>query len=123
VINKPGSLGWVELLTRDVAACTAFYPEVFGWSVNASEAYTQWGINGADFGGMMRMDEQFPAEVPPHWLPYFSVADVDTTVNRAVGLGAETLMPPMDVPDGPRIAVLRDGQGAAFGVYLAGTEG
>ncbi|MFE9423894.1 VOC family protein [Kitasatospora sp. NPDC006697] len=123
VVNRPNSLGWVELHTRDVAACTAFYPRVFGWSVSPSEYYTQWGLGGADFGGMARLDESLPPEVPPHWLPYFSVADVDATVHKAVGHGAERVMGPADVPGGPRIAVLRDLQGASFGVYLAGTEG
>ncbi|MER7751647.1 VOC family protein [Kitasatospora sp. NPDC097643] len=123
VLNEPGSLGWVELLTRDAAGATAFYPAVFGWSVSPSEQYTQWGLDGADFGGMLVMDDRFPPQVPPHWLPYFSVADVDGTVARATGLGAEVLLAATDVPDGPRIAVLRDPQGAAFGVYKAATEG
>ncbi|MBV6697929.1 VOC family protein [Kitasatospora aureofaciens] len=123
VFNEPGALGWVELLTRDAPGAAAFYPAVFGWSVTASEQYTQWGLNGADFGGMLVMDDRFPPQVPPHWLPYFSVADVDGTVARATALGADVLMPATDVPDGPRIAVLRDAQGAAFGVYLAAAEG
>ncbi|WP_031067126.1 VOC family protein [Streptomyces sp. NRRL WC-3742] len=123
VFNEPGSLGWVELLTREPESALAFYPKVFGWSVAPSEQYTQWGLAGQDFGGMLVMGENFPPQVPPHWLPYFSVADVDLTVGRATGLGADVLMPATDVPDGPRIAVLRDGQGAAFGVYLAGAEG
>ncbi|MEV7927971.1 VOC family protein [Kitasatospora sp. NPDC088779] len=123
VFNEPGSLGWVELLTRDPAGATAFYPAVFGWSVSLSEQYTQWGLGGEDFGGMLVMDDRFPPQVPPHWLPYFSVADVDNTVARASGLGADVLMAATDVPGGPRIAVLRDPQGASFGVYLAGTEG
>ncbi|MEU9075628.1 VOC family protein [Kitasatospora sp. NPDC048538] len=123
VLNEPGALGWVELLTRDPVTSAAFYPEVFGWSVSRSDQYTQWGVHGGDFGGMLVMDDRFPPEVPPHWLPYFSVADVDNTVTRASGLGADVLMPATDVPEGPRIAVLRDPQGAAFGVYLAGTEG
>ncbi|GAA1990283.1 VOC family protein [Kitasatospora viridis] len=123
VLNEPNSLGWVELHTRDVAACTAFYPKVFGWSVDASEHYTQWGLGGADFGGMARIDEHHPAGTRPHWLPYFAVSDVDAMLNKAVGHGAERVMGPVDVPQGPRIAVLRDLQGAAFGMYLAGTEG
>jgi hypothetical protein len=96
---------------------------VFGWSVNAAENYTQWGIDGADFGGMLTMDDKFPPEVPPHWLPYFAVTDVDSTAATATGAGGTLLMEPTSVPDGPRIAVLRDPQGAAFGVYLAGGEG
>ncbi|MGA5821912.1 VOC family protein [Kitasatospora sp. NPDC094028] len=123
VFNAPGSLGWVELLTRDPGGAIAFYPAVFGWSVARSEHYTQWGLAGQDFGGMLVMGENFPAEVPPHWLPYFSVADVDNTVERAVALGADVLMPAYSMPGGRRIAVLRDAQGAAFGVYSAGAGG
>ncbi|MFC9328219.1 VOC family protein [Kitasatospora sp. NPDC057015] len=121
VFNDPGALGWAELLTRDPERAVAFYPEVFGWSVNEGESYTQWGLAGEDFGGLLAMGDQFPPDLPPHWLPYFAVADVDVTASRAAGLGGEVLMPATTVPAGPRIAVLRDPQGAAFGVYLAGT--
>jgi predicted enzyme related to lactoylglutathione lyase len=123
VFNAPGSLGWVELMTRTPERAVAFYTTVFGWSVNASERYTQWGIEGADFGGMVTMDEKFPPEVPSHWLPYFAVEDVDTTAGAAAEAGGTILMEPMSVPDGPRIAVLRDPQGAMFGVYVPGEEG
>ncbi|MEV7771294.1 VOC family protein [Kitasatospora sp. NPDC086791] len=123
VFNEHGSLGWVELLTRDPAGATDFYPAVFGWSVAPSEHYTQWGLAGRDFGGMLVMGDGFPPEVPPHWLPYFSCADTDLTVARAVALGADVLMPAGGVPGGRRIAVLRDPQGAAFGIYHAPSEG
>ncbi|MET7703783.1 VOC family protein [Streptomyces sp. NPDC005485] len=123
VFNAPGSLGWVELMTRAPERAVAFYTTVFGWSVNASERYTQWGIDGADFGGMVTMDEKFPPEVPAHWLPYFAVEDVDATAGAAAEAGGTILMEPTSVPDGPRIAVLRDPQGAMFGVHVAGEEG
>jgi predicted enzyme related to lactoylglutathione lyase len=123
LFNAPGALGWVELLTRAPDRVTEFYTRVFGWTVNASEEYTQWGIDGADFGGMLTMDEKFPHEVPSHWLPYFAVEDVDATANAAVGAGGSMLMEPTSVPDGPRIAVLRDPQGAVFGIHVAGEEG
>ncbi|MBD0691788.1 VOC family protein [Streptomyces sp. CBMA123] len=122
VFNEPGALGWVELATRDAAGAAAFYPAVFGWSVAPSEYYTQWGLDGQDFGGMVVMDDGFPPEVAPHWLPYFSVADVDNTVGRAVAMGADVLMPAYSMPV-RRIAVLRDDQGAPFGIYRDGAEG
>ncbi|MFE6050380.1 VOC family protein [Kitasatospora sp. NPDC056446] len=122
VFNEPGSLGWVELLTRDPGGATDFYPAVFGWSVAPSEHYTQWGLAGRDFGGMLVMDDAFPPQVPPHWLPYFAVADADLAADRAVALGADVLMPAGGVPGGRRIAVLRDPQGAPFGIYHAPTE-
>ncbi|MEV5318084.1 VOC family protein [Streptomyces sp. NPDC052687] len=120
VFNAPGSLGWVELLTRDPARAERFYTTVFGWTVRPSEHYPQWGVGGADFGGMITMDDKFPHEVPPHWLPYFAVADVDACAATAAGAGGTVLMAPTSVPEGPRIAVLRDPQAAVFGVYRAG---
>lgn len=123
LFNAPGSLGWVELLTRDRERAEAFYTAVFGWTVRSSENYVHWGVGGADFGGMIAMDEKFPPEVPPHWLPYFAVTDVDASTRTATGAGGTALMEPTSVPDGPRIAVLRDPQGAVFGVYRAGDEG
>ncbi|MCD9879897.1 VOC family protein [Streptomyces guryensis] len=122
LFNAPGSLGWVELLTRAPERAESFYTTVFGWSVSASAHYTQWGIDGAEFGGMMPMDDKFPPEVPPHWLPYFAVADVDASAATATEAGGTVLMEPTSVPDGPRIAVLRDPPGAVFGVYRAGDE-
>ncbi|MFE5393536.1 VOC family protein [Streptomyces sp. NPDC056568] len=122
LFNAPGSLGWVELLTREPGRAADFYTTVFGWTVTASDRYPQWGIDGADFGGMVTMDEKFPHEVPAHWLPYFAVADVDTAAADTTDAGGTVLMLPTSVPEGPRIAVLRDPQGAMFGVYRAGDE-
>jgi predicted enzyme related to lactoylglutathione lyase len=52
----------------------------------------------------------------PAWNLYFAVDDVDATVARARELGGDTVMGPMDVPNGGRLAVLRDPQNAVFSV-------
>ncbi|MEU6097197.1 VOC family protein [Streptomyces sp. NPDC047079] len=123
LFNAPGTLGWVELLTRAPERVTDFYTTVFGWSVNASPEYTQWGIDGDDFGGMTTMGDVFPPEVPTHWLPYFAVEDVDGMASVAMDAAGSLLMEPTSVQNGPRIAVLKDPQGAVFGMYAAGPEG
>jgi uncharacterized protein len=62
----------------------------------------------------------FPAEAPAHWATYFAVDDCDATLARAGELGGEAVAQPMDIPAG-RFAVVRDPQGAVFGVFaLAG---
>lgn len=123
LFNAPGTLGWVELLTRAPERARSFYTAVFGWSVSTGGNYTRWGVEGADFGGMITMDDKFPPEVPSHWLPYFAVEDVDDTALITAQAGGSLLMEPTTVPEGPRIAVLRDHQGAVFGVRAAQTEG
>lgn len=51
------------------------------------------------------------------------MADVDATAGAAVRAGGAVVTGPYSAPGGRRIAVLRDPQGAAFGVYRAGEEG
>ncbi|MFJ9627085.1 VOC family protein [Streptomyces sp. NPDC101175] len=120
LFNSPGALGWVELLTRAPERAATFYPTVFGWTLRPSAHYPQWGIDGADFGGMMTMDEKFPPQVAPHWLPYFAVTDVHATAAATTEAGGAVLMEPHALADVRRIAVLRDPQGAVFGVHAAG---
>ncbi|MGW5036793.1 VOC family protein [Streptomyces parvulus] len=64
VLNAHGSLGWVELLTREPDRAADFYTTVFGWTVTASAYYPQWGIGGADFGGMVLMEPVSPPDGP-----------------------------------------------------------
>ena len=63
----------------------------------------------------MPMTEQHD-DAPPHWLPYFTVPSCDGAVARVQELGGEALAGPFDVPQG-RIAVVRDPQGAVFGLF------
>jgi predicted enzyme related to lactoylglutathione lyase len=119
IANEPGSFCWNELQTRDVEGAKRFYAATFGWGGNTVDtggmAYTEWKLGEATVGGMMAMPAEVPAEVPPYWLTYFAVDDCDASLDKATGLGATTLVPPMDIPAG-RFAVLVDPSGAAFGV-------
>lgn len=53
----------------------------------------------------------------PHWIAYFNVNDVDATVEKAQKLGGKVLLPPTDIPNFGRASVLRDPQGAPFGIF------
>ena len=118
VVNEPVSLCWNELNTRDVAGAKSFYREVFGWEPvtqgEGADAYTEFQLGGKDVAGMREM-VGMPAQVPPHWLVYYAVADTDATVARAQELGGSVLFGPMDIEPG-RFAVLHDPQGANFAV-------
>jgi hypothetical protein len=57
------------------------------------------------------------ANVPPFWLSYVFVKDADKSTDAAVKAGAKLVSGPMDTPDGGRIAVLGDPQGAAMAFF------
>jgi len=124
LVNEPGALSWNELATRDVDAAKAFYAAVFGWDADTNAygetSYSEWKLGGRSIGGMIAMNEQWPADVPPHWMVYFAVEDADAAVARAGELGGQVAVPPTDTPAG-RFAVLNDPHGAVFSVIALAT--
>jgi hypothetical protein len=49
-------------------------------------------------------------------MPYFQVADCDAVAAKAQTLGGRVFVPPTDIPDVGRFAMLADPQGAMFSV-------
>lgn len=110
--DENGTLCWSEVLTSDIGAARSFYSQLFEWNVKISTGempYTEWQLGDRSIGGAMQM-----TEVPPLWIPYFQVADCDAAVKKAKSLGGKVHMPPMDIPNVGRCAMIADGQGATF---------
>jgi uncharacterized protein len=126
-VNEYGAFGWNELGTRDIAAAREFYGKAFGWDYAEEESeragtYTVWKVGEAMVGGMLDMNAaQLPAEVPPHWLVYFTVEDTDAAVEKAQSGGGDVRFGPIDTPIG-RFAVIADQFGAVFAVMQPSEE-
>lgn len=117
VYKTHGAFSWSELMTSDPAAATAFYGELFGWTVQTSEMgegpYHMMKIGDTAVGGVMGMPPGAPA-MPSHWGCYVTVDNVEATVAKCGALGGKTLVPPMEVPGVGRMAVIQDPQGATL---------
>jgi len=120
-INEHGAPTWFELVTDDVPKATAFYKAVLGVETQAMpmpEAgfdYTVMGPPGNEGTGVMPKMPQM-GEMPNVWAIYFEVDDADASAARAKELGGTVLQEPMDTPPAGRIAMIRDPQGAVFGI-------
>jgi predicted enzyme related to lactoylglutathione lyase len=121
VMGESGTPCWFELATRGVTKAEKFYKDVFGWNVKASTAagmeYREIHAAGSPMpqGGMMELTPQH-GPIPPHWLIYFTVQDCDTDAKRCQTLGGKVVVPPMDIPNVGRFAVLADPAGATFAI-------
>jgi uncharacterized protein len=122
----PNAFSWPELSARGLQKDLPFYESVFGWTAHTSQggdgapAYTEFELDGVRIAGAQEMQPMVPASVPSYWLVYFGSEDVDATFQKAIGLGAREMLPPMDFPGG-RLAIVADPHGAAFGLLkLAG---
>ena len=106
--QRPNTPYWNELTTRDLGAAKAFYRAVFGWGGQTQDfegtTYTMWTVGDRPVGGMIQMNDQWPPDIPPHWMVYIAVADVDATVAKVAELGGTVPVPPTDAAFG-RFAV------------------
>jgi predicted enzyme related to lactoylglutathione lyase len=117
-----GEASWHELMTTDAPAAMKFYSEIFGWQ--PSEAldmgtmgkYHMFNRPHGMIGGMMNKPPEM-AQVPPHWMIYFRVPDINDAVERIKANGGKILNGPMEVPGGDWIVNAMDPQGAAFSLH------
>jgi predicted enzyme related to lactoylglutathione lyase len=122
--NPHGSFIWYELLTTDPAAAGAFYAEVIGWSVaefGGFKGYHIFSAEGGEVAGMMALPPE-AAGMPPGWLGYVGVDDVDAAVADIVAAGGAVHMTAMDLPEIGRMALVADPQGVPFYVMRGASD-
>jgi uncharacterized protein len=119
MISSHGRFVWYELVTPDMAAATAFYAKVMGWSTRDAStpnvAYTLFKVGRTSVGGLVNLPEharKMGAE--PRWIGYVSVDDVDAAVDRIKQLGGAVHVPPTDIPNVSRFSVIADPQMATL---------
>mgnify|MGYP003108907954 FL=1 len=122
--NKHGEFIWYELLTDDSNVALQFYGKILGWEATDSGHpeidYRILSIRDdtgrrRDVGGVMQLTEQLrQGGARPIWLGYIGVDDVDQTVANVVAAGGNVHMPPSDIPEVGRLAMVADPQGTPF---------
>lgn len=116
LVNEHATMTWNELMTRDLDAATAFYGSVFPQTFeDLPEAgdYKLIKVGDRMVGGIWKMSDEVPADVPPHWMAYFHVDDLDRALERVKELGGTLVRDPIDSPYG-RFALVSDPQGGMF---------
>jgi len=125
ILNENGALCWTELSTRDTKAAATFYTQLLGWKAKVGgegvHAYTEFTPAAGQYpvAGMIDIAAFGPrgAHVPPNWMPYFQVADINAGFEKAKSLGAQVGVPPTKIADAGQFTVLADPQGAMFSLF------
>ncbi|MDN3935609.1 VOC family protein [Arthrobacter sp. YD4] len=120
---NPGDPCWIDLMTSDPDKAKDFYNQLFGWTYETGDAEMYGGYimafkNEAPVAGIMKNDAD--SGYPDVWTTYLRVQDIDATANAATGHGGQIYLPPMDVPEQGRMAMLGDAGGAAVGAWQFG---
>jgi uncharacterized protein len=117
-----GAPCWVDLASSDQDKSTAFYGELFGWTVHDPGpdygGYLQFHKDGLIVAGCMHNGGQLGT--PDGWSIYLASDDAEATCAATEANGGQVLVPAMDVLDLGRMAIITDVGGAMIGVWQPG---
>ncbi|MEL7506906.1 MAG: VOC family protein [Cyanobacteria bacterium J06633_23] len=118
-----GVFSWVDLMTSDQEAAKAFYTELFSWKfqdmpVDNGSIYSMAFKGNRTVAALFARPDNMQ-QVPPHWNSYINVPDLDAAVQHWQDQGGTVEMPPCDVMDSGRMAMVIDPTGAFVGLWQA----
>lgn len=116
---RPGTVTWQDLTVEDAEKLRDFYASVVGW---APEPVSMGGYSdfvmtseGAEIAGVCHALGA-NAVLPPVWLIYITVEDLDFSLTECERLGGAVLTPPRSYGGG-RYCVIKDPAGAVCALY------
>lgn len=121
-----GTIAWTDLTVKNAEEVRDFYRDVAGWRTSPVD------MGGYDDFNMYPPGERDPvagvcharesnADLPPHWLLYVIVDDLDVRLARCRERGGSVAAGPRPLSGG-RFAVVRDPAGAVLALYEPATD-
>jgi uncharacterized protein len=95
-----------------------FYGELFGWKIDSNNPMkygivdTGGGPGGINGGVGVTQDGSKRVSI------YVQVDNLQATLDKAEKLGGKTILPPTEVPGGPKLAMFADPAGNVTGLML-----
>jgi uncharacterized protein len=115
----PNPVVHFEVLGKDAEATQSFYAKIFDWPMEkVMDTYAMVKPEGenAIAGGVGATMQGTPG----HSTFYVEVDDLQATLDAIEAAGGSTVQPPMDVPNGPSIALFKDPDGNLVGLVKTG---
>jgi uncharacterized protein len=120
---QPGTVGWHDLTVPDAEQIRDFYQSVVGLTASpvSMGEYSDFNMSppGADspVAGICHA-RGANAAVPPQWMLYFIVENLERSMAVCVGCGGQVLTSPRKTGEGT-YCVIRDPAGAVCALYQA----
>ncbi|MDB5350704.1 MAG: Glyoxalase/bleomycin resistance protein/dioxygenase [Planctomycetota bacterium] len=117
-----GRIGWIDLSVPNAGAVRDFYQAVVGWTTSEVPmgAYSDYCVHpqgeATPVAGICHARGE-NAKLPPVWLIYVNVPDIDASLSRCVELGGAILDGPRSMGGMGRFAAIRDPAGAVMALF------
>lgn len=122
--TKPsvGSIGWIDLTVPNADQVRDFYAQVAGWKpepVDMGEYsdYNMTSLDGTPTAGVCHA-RGGNASMPPQWIIYIVVEDLDASLARCAEMGGKVIVPARSMGEA-RYCVIEDPAGAVAALYQA----
>ena len=114
-----GKISWIDLTVDDAKGIRDFYCDVVGWQADDHDmgAYNDFDIktpNGDVVTGICHARGS-NANIPPQWIIYITVANVEESAARCVKNGGKVIDGPRKMGDS-HFCVIQDPAGAVAGL-------
>ena len=118
---QTGQIGWIDMTVGDASALRDFYKEVVGWesedvSMGDYADYVMKTPAAGDGVAGICHGRGSNADLPPGWLIYITVADVDASAAAVTANGGKILVEPRGLAGG-RFCVIEDPAGSVAALY------
>jgi len=117
-----GAITWVDLTVANAVEVRDFYRAVAGWETSDVDmgGYNDFNMNqpadGKTVAGICH--SRGPnADLPPQWLIYITVADIEQSAAQCRKLGGEVVAGPKGMGKLGRYCVVRDPAGAVAALF------
>ena len=120
------SVGWIDLAVPDADGLRDFYAAVMGWTPSpvSMGSYDDWSMldsSGEAAAGVCHASGP-NADLPPVWIPYFRVDDIDVSAARVVELGGSLLRPVSEPSSWGRNCFVKDPAGVVCALFEVGPD-
>ena len=124
VKNKVGKFLWADLTVPNATELKEFYKEVIGWTEHAiamkdgEEAYEDFAMmadKDTAVGGICNQ-RGVNVNIPPQWISYINVTNVEESLNKALQLGGKVIHESKKKDGSYNFVILTDPIGAVFGI-------
>jgi predicted enzyme related to lactoylglutathione lyase len=123
-MKADGHVAWIDLTVADASALRDFYARVLGWTHAEVDmgGYADFNMNdpatGETVAGIChRLAGN--ADLPPAWIVYFPVTDLDRSLELVLA-GGGTVVSPVRTAGAARYVIVRDPAGAVFALLANG---